>query len=188
MIQRVLVTGFEPFGGDATNPSAELALSVDGLVFGAMHVVGRVLPVEYSRSSQLLLEWMAELCPAAIICTGLAATADCIRLERTAVNEDDSAFPDNAGVIRERCAIVPGATRTLHSTLPIATILRRCSEEQLAASESEDAGRYVCNHVFFTLMHALHEKRSAVPAGFIHIPQDLPRSAEVIPIVLGALT
>ena len=114
MSQRVLVTGFEPFGGDAANPSSELALSVDGLMFGAIHVVGRVLPVEYLRSSQLLLEWMAELRPVAIICAGLAATAD--------------------------------------------------------------------------FMHALQEKGRVLPAGFIHIPQDMPRSAEIIPIMLGALT
>ncbi len=166
MIQRALVTGFEPFGGDTTNPSADLALALDGARVGRLHVIGRVLPVEYAAAGELIVEWLRELRPAVIICTGLAASADVIRIETVAVNEDDSPFPDNAGVVRERSPIVPGGPRNLNTTLPIAEIVAECSRKKIAVETSSDAGRYVCNHVFYTLLH----ERLATPAGFIHVP------------------
>jgi pyroglutamyl-peptidase len=169
VIQRALVTGFEPFGGDKTNPSADLALALNGSKVGRLHIIGRVLPVEYAAAGELILEWLRELRPTVVICTGLAASADVIRIETVAVNEDDSPFPDNAGVVRERSPIVSGGPRNLNCTLPIEEILSECSRKKIAIEPSSDAGRYVCNHVFYTLLH----ERLAIPAGFIHLPPDL---------------
>lgn len=169
MIQRALVTGFEPFGGDETNPSSDLALALDGAKVGRFDIVGRILPVEYSAAGDLIIEWLRELRPAIVICTGLAASADVIRIETTAVNENDSPFPDNAGAVRERSPIVPGGPSILKSTLPIADILAECTRMKIEVEPSSDAGRYVCNHVFYTLLH----ERLPIPAGFIHIPHGL---------------
>ena len=169
MIQRTLVTGFEPFGGDKTNPSADLALALDGSKVGRLQIIGRVLPVEYAAAGELIVEWLRELRPAVVICTGLAASADVIRIETVAVNEDDSPFPDNAGLLRERSPIVSGGPRSFNSTLPTAHILDECARKKIAIESSSDAGRYVCNHVFYTLLH----ERLAISAGFIHLPSDL---------------
>ncbi len=168
MSPRALVTGFEPFGGDTTNPSADLALALDGARVGRLHVIGRVLPVEYAAAGKLIVEWLRELRPAVVLCTGLAASADAIRIETAAVNEDDSPVPDNAGEVRERRPIVPGGPRRLNSTLPIAHIFGECARKNITIESSADAGRYVCNHVFYTLLH----ERPAIPAGFIHLPPD----------------
>lgn len=171
VIQRALVTGFEPFGGDTRNPSADLALALDGARVGRLRVNGRVLPVEYAAAGKLIVELLRELRPAVVICTGLATSADVIRIETVAVNEDDSSFPDNSGVIRECSPIVPGGPRILNSTLPIGKILGECSRKKIAVDVSSDAGRYVCNHVFYTLLN----ERLAIPSGFIHLPP-IPRT------------
>lgn len=173
----VLVTGFEPFGGDAVNPSGELALALDGGVSGVRKIAGRVLPVEYVRSVRLLLEWVEKLQPAAVICTGLSAVADSMKIERTAVNEDDCASPDNAGEIRTRRAIFPGAPKTRGSTLAVDAILRECKDRNLPVTASRSAGRYVCNHVFYSLLQTLRGQRRRIPAGFIHVPGEMPLSA-----------
>ena len=182
----MLVTGFEPFGGDAANPSGELALALNGETSGVWKIEGRVLPVEYVKSVRLLLGWIDELQPVAVICTGLSAMADSMKLERIAVNENDCASPDNAGELRERRTIFLGAPRTRGSTLVVDAILRECTARRLAVSASRNAGRYVCNHVFYSLLHTLRNDRRKIPAGFIHVPSEMSMWAmkEVIHIAI----
>ena len=172
----MLVTGFEPFGGGPVNPSGELALALNGEVLGDLKIVGRVLPVEYVRSVRMLFELIARLKPVVVICTGLSAMADSMKIERVAVNEDDCASPDNAREIRERRVIFPGEPRTRSSTLAIDAILGECTARGLVATGSRDAGRYVCNHVFYLLMQSLGESPMRIPAGFIHVPGEMPMS------------
>ena len=174
MIRHALVTGFEPFGGYAANPSAELALSLDGETAGGFHIAGRVLPVEYGTAGDLLIDWIRELRPERIICCGLAAASRAVRVETIAFNLDDSPFPDNAGIIRENRRICTAAPASLRATLPVERIITDCSARGIAVESSDDAGRYVCNHVFFRLMNELREARLPIAAGFIHLPPDLP--------------
>lgn len=170
---RALVTGFEAFGGDSVNPSADLALGLHGTTVASFQIEGRVLPVEYRASVELLRDWLRELRPAVVICTGLAASAQRIRIERTAHNEDDSPFPDNAGEVRQSRRIGDGPP-TLTATLPVNEIVRECASRHIPAEISDDAGRYVCNHVFYSLIHELAQHTARIPAGFIHVPSFLP--------------
>lgn len=174
MISRALITGFEPFGGDATNPSGKLAAALDGSVVSGLKIVGRVMPVEYDRSAELIFRWLEEVRPVVVICTGLAASAERIRVEQIAVNEDDCSSPDNANVVRTKRRIAKGAPRELRCTLAVEKILSDCAARRIPAEASSDAGRYVCNHVFFSLMHALRKQRSVIPAGFVHLPPAMP--------------
>ena len=174
MIRRALVTGFEPFGENAANPSAELALSFDGETAGEFQIAGRVLPVEYGTSGGLLVEWLHELRPERVICCGLAAASSAVRVETIAFNLDDSPFPDNAGIVRENVYICATAPASLRATLPVERIITDCSARGIPIESSNDAGRYVCNHVFFRLMNELREARLPIAAGFIHLPPDLP--------------
>jgi pyroglutamyl-peptidase len=174
VIRRALVTGFEPFGENAANPSAELALSLDGETAGGLHIAGRVLPVEYGTSGDLLLGWIRDLRPERVICCGLASASRAIRVESIAFNLDDSPFPDNAGVVRENARICATAPDSLPATLPVERVITECSERGIPVDSSIDAGRYVCNHVFFRLMNEVLEARLPIAAGFIHLPPDLP--------------
>lgn len=173
MTLRALVTGFEPFGGDSVNPSADLALGLNGTITASFQIVGRVLPVDYRASVEVLRDWLREIRPAVVICTGLAASAQRIRIERTAHNEDDSPFPDNAGEVRDSRRILNGP-ETLAATLPVNEIVRECVSRHIPAEISDDAGRYVCNHVFYSLLHELTQQTPKITAGFIHVPSSLP--------------
>ena len=97
MNARVLITGFEPFGNDSTNPSADVALALDETTVAGRTIAGMVLPVEFEESARRLKNAIREFDPELVICLGLAASRSAISLERVAVNLDDARIPDNAG-------------------------------------------------------------------------------------------
>lgn len=153
---RVLVTGFEPFGEHEVNPSALLAEALDGVV----------LPVSYARAGGALREAIAERDPELVVCFGLAHTRTEISVERFALNLDDAEAVDNDGVT-STSVIDPGGPVAYRSTLPVDAIVAALREEGIPAGASRDAGGYLCNHVFYTLMGALPE---GAQGGFVHVP------------------
>lgn len=166
MTRSILLSGFRPFGGAATNPSQELVEWVRRAP-GAPAVETTVLDVEYDRAWEQLRQAVERSRPAAVLSLGVSVEAPGIRLERIARNLDDSALQDEAGVVRRARVIAPGAPATLTTRLPVddlATALRR---RDIPASISDDAGRYVCNHIFYRM---LHELAPTVAAGFVHVP------------------
>lgn len=164
----VLVTGFEPFGGESRNPSAEVALSLDGRVIAGTSVVGRVLPCVFGRALRELRRSLVSLRPQLVICLGQAGGRSCLSLERVAINVDDARIPDNAGLTPIDQAIAPNGPVGYWSTLPIKRIMAALREAGLAAEISQTAGTFVCNHVFYGLMRTL--ARRGGRGGFIHIP------------------
>jgi pyroglutamyl-peptidase len=171
---RILVTGFEPFGSHASNPSQEI---VTALAARASAAVGRpfqlhttVLPTEYDRAASRITLLIAELSPDAIVCLGVAGKADGICLERIALNLNDAELADNAGEIRTAQPIIPGAPMAYLSTLPLAAMLQELRGARFPTSISNHAGTYVCNHVFYTARHTIEQKRATTPCGFIHVP------------------
>jgi pyroglutamyl-peptidase len=172
----VLLTGFEPFGGDAVNPSQDIARALDGSVIAGHRVVGRVLPCVFGGAPRALLSWIEELRPALVVCLGQAGGRAEISPERVAINIDDARIPDNAGAQPVDMPIVRGAPNAYWSTLPLKPIISALTTRGLPAKISNSAGTFVCNHVFFALMHSLRRRRS-VRAGFIHVPW-LPAQAD----------
>ncbi len=171
----VLLTGFEPFGGESINASARLVAALDGRVVAGRRVAGLILPVVFGAAGERLLDAINRLRPALVICTGQAAGRAAISLERVALNLADSAQPDNAGVRLVDAPVVPGGPAAYWSTLPLRPILAALRARGLPAELSLSAGGYVCNHVFYTLMHALRDA-PAVRGGFVHLPV-LPEQA-----------
>jgi pyroglutamyl-peptidase len=165
----VLVTGFEPFDGDSINPSAEIARALDGRVIVGRRVVGAVLPCVFGASTQELGRLLRQHRPAAVIATGLAGGRAEITPERVAINVDDARIPDNAGGQPIDAPVVRGGPAAYWSRLPIKTIVATLRERGLPAAVSQTAGTFVCNHVFYALMHALR-RQLRVKAGFIHVP------------------
>jgi pyroglutamyl-peptidase len=176
----LLLTGFEPFGDDpgaqSLNPSAAIAMALHGQKVGEWRVAGHVLPCEYGRSSRVLKTLMREYQPDAIVCLGQAGGRAAISIERIAVNWDEAALPDNAGTVRSGQPILKTAPAAYFSTLPIHAMRDAVLAQGLPAEISSSAGHFVCNHVFFSLMHSLSLNKTKLPAGFVHVPY-LPEQA-----------
>lgn len=164
----VLLTGFEPYGGYATNPSAEIARALDGEAFGEARVTAEVLPVVFSGMTERIEALMKAVSPRAVICLGLAPGDEMIRLERIAANVLDFDIADNAGETLQGPVRQDGVP-SLRSTLPLAGIERRIAARGIPVRGSDDAGRYLCNAVLYLALCAA-AGRSPPPCGFIHLP------------------
>lgn len=165
----VLVTGFEAFGGEAVNPSAEIARRLHGETIAGHCVVGAVLPCVFGRSSCELRRLIRRLKPALVISVGQAGGRSQVTPERIAINVDDARIADNAGRQPVDAAVVRGGPVAYLSTLPIKAIVAELARAGIPAAVSQSAGTFVCNHVFYALMHEL-ARRPGIRGGFIHVP------------------
>ena len=174
---RILLTGFEPFDKDSVNPSWEVARVLDGelIADGVVHAVQ--LPCVFGAAMTALDEALARLQPTLIISLGLAGGRTEITPERVAINIDDARIPDNAGHQPVDQSVVRDAPAAYFSTLPIKAMVRHLRDVGIPAAVSNTAGTFVCNHVFYALMHRLSRRAGpGVRGGFIHIPA-LPQQA-----------
>lgn len=164
---KVIVTGFEPFGGEEINPSALVAerLQVEGI-----QITPLLLPTEFKGCSGPLLKAIRELQPDWVVMLGQAAGRTHISLERLAVNLDDARIPDNAGHQPREQKIYDDAPAAYFSTLPVQDMIMAIHAAGVPAAISNSAGTYVCNHLFFTVMDFLARNKLPARAGFIHIP------------------
>lgn len=171
--ERVLVTGFDPFGGDRLNPSWEVAQALHGQDIGGHRVVAGQLPTEFGRSLPALQALLQAHQPRLVVCCGLAGGRDGISLERVAINVQDARIADNAGARPIDAPVVSDteAPAAYFTTLPIKAMRRALLQAGIPAEVSQTAGTFVCNHVFYGLMHLLaHGGPQGVRGGFIHLP------------------
>lgn len=165
----VLLTGFEPFGGESVNPSWQVAEALHGQTVAGATVSSLCLPCVFDRSRALLEAALDAHRPRVVLALGLAASRSEISVERVAINVDDARIADNAGARPVDVPVVAGAPAAYFATLPIKAIVAALVQAGLPAAVSQSAGTYVCNHVFYGLLHALRGS-PAVRAGFIHLP------------------
>jgi pyroglutamyl-peptidase len=165
----VLLTGFAPFGGETINPSWDAVRPLHGKRIGGHRIVARQLPVEFGASLRSLQAAIRETKPALVLCVGQAGGRAQLSLERVAINVDDARIPDNADACPIDRPIVANGPAAYFATLPIKGMLAALRDAGIPAEVSQTAGTYVCNHVFYGLMHALRATPS-VRGGFIHIP------------------
>jgi pyroglutamyl-peptidase len=172
----VLVTGFEPFGGEPSNPSEEIARALDGRRIHDVRVVGRTLPCVFSAADRELDRLLREIGPRLVVGVGQAGGRPHITPERVALNVDDARIPDNAGAQPIDRPIVRRGPAAYWSTLPIKAIVSALQAEGIPASVSQTAGTFVCNHVFYRLMHRMCRRRGS-KGGFIHVPYTIEQAA-----------
>ncbi|MFZ6649220.1 pyroglutamyl-peptidase I [Undibacterium sp. TJN25] len=172
----ILVTGFEPFGGETVNPALEAARRLHGLQLGEHRVTAMELPCEFGASIRLLEKQLAQLQPAIVLCVGQAGGRTSIDLERVAINVDDARIPDNAGFQPIDEPVIAGGPAAYFSGLPIKAITAALGAAGIPASVSQTAGTYVCNHIFYGLSHLVATQFPQVRGGFVHIPY-LPEQA-----------
>jgi len=168
-LPRILLTGFDPFGGETVNPSWEAARALHGRRIGGHRVVARQIPTEFAASLRLLKAALRETTPAIVLGVGQAGGRAQLSLERVAINLQDARIPDNAGAQPIDEPVIPGAPAAYFSTLPLKAMLAALHEAGLPAAISHTAGTYVCNHFAYAALHWSAPKRR-VRAGFIHIP------------------
>lgn len=170
--RRILVTGFEPFERDTVNPSWEVARALDGWVCEGAAVQAVQLPCVFGRAIEVLDDALAGCRPTLVVALGLAGTRLEITPERVAINVDDARIADNAGSQPIDQPVIAGAPAAYFSTLPIKAIVRDMRAAGVPASVSNTAGTFVCNHVFFALMHRLATRPELASArgGFVHLP------------------
>lgn len=172
MTATILLTGFEPFGGESVNPSWEIARALDGWLCEGRTVRAVRLPCAFGDTLRTLDEALAAHRPELAVCLGQAGGRSEISIERVALNVDDARIPDNLGRQPIDAAIVADGPAAYFSTLPIKAMARDLRDAGIAAAVSNTAGTFVCNHVFYALMHRLAS--APVPArargGFVHVP------------------
>jgi pyroglutamyl-peptidase len=167
--REILLTGFEPFAGESINPSAEIARLLHGTVIGGHRVVGALLPCVFGAAITELRKQIRATKPALVICVGQAGGRADVTPERIAINVDDARIADNASQQPIDRVIVRDGPAAYWSTLPVKSIVAALREHNIPASVSQTAGTFVCNHVFYGLMHEL-QTRSKIWGGFIHVP------------------
>ncbi len=170
----VLVTGFEPFDGETINPSMAVAQALHGLQLDGWPVHAAVLPCVFGEALDALDAALSRVRPGLVLALGQAARAE-ISVERVAINVDDARIADNAGARPIDRAIVEGGPSAYFSSLPIKAMVATMQRAGLPAAVSQTAGTFVCNHVFYGLMHGL-QQRPGVRGGFVHLPL-LPEQA-----------
>lgn len=165
----VLVTGFEPFGGEPVNPSQQIAAALHGRVIEGRTVVGLTLPCVFGVALDALDVALRTHRPALVVCVGQSGGRADLTPERVAINVDDARIPDNAGRQPVDTPVVAGGPAAYWSGLPIKAIVAALRARGLPASVSQTAGTFVCNHVFYGLMHRL-ARLPEVRGGFVHVP------------------
>jgi len=165
----VLLTGFDPFGGESVNPSWQAVQALDGRRIEGHRVVAVQLPTAFTASLETLSKALDEHAPRVVVAVGQAGGRDGMSLERVAINLIDARIPDNAGDQPVDVPVAVGGPAAYFTRLPIKAALQALTREGIAAHVSQTAGTYVCNHVFYGLMHALRDKPD-IRAGFVHVP------------------
>jgi pyroglutamyl-peptidase len=166
---KALITGFEPFGGEAVNPALE-ALQRLPAQLGALGIVTAILPAVFGRALDALEDAIVATDPDIVLCVGQAGGRAALSLERVAINVDDARIPDNAGQQPIDRPIVAGAPAAYFATLPIKAAAAALRDAGLPAVISNTAGTFVCNHVFYGLMHLAASRRLRLRGGFLHVP------------------
>ena len=166
----LLLTGFDPFDGAKSNPSWDAASALDGCVIGGHRIAARRLPTEFEASLRALRAAIRETGPSLVVCTGLAGGRKELSLERVAINVDDARIADNIGAQPVDTRIAARGPAAYFTTLPIKAMLAALEKQGIPAHVSQTAGTFVCNHVFYGLMHALR-RTPGVRGGFIHVPR-----------------
>lgn len=168
---RILLIGFEPFGGDAINSSQETvkAVACDELV--GVEIMKEMLPVSFKRVGDVLVSLIDDLRPDVVMMLGQAGTSENIRIERFALNLMDSVKGDNDGYIPDEETIFPDSHLALQSTLPLKAIKKSLTECGIPAVVSNSAGLYVCNATYFAALHHIEATGRNTKAVFIHLPK-----------------
>jgi len=168
-MKKVLITAFDPSGGETINPALTAVMALPDKMDG-IKIVKQELPTVYDKSFDILLPVLEQERPDAVISVGQAGGRASISIERIAINIDDSTLADNDGIIHTDQQIVTSSPAAYFSTLPVKYIIRDLHQAGIPASISNTAGTFVCNHIMYATLHYAALNNPDMKAGFVHVP------------------
>lgn len=175
-MKTILLTGFEPFGGEQINPSWEAVKRFNAIKVDGYTIFIAQLSCTFLQAGNELEQLIEQYQPSIVLNIGQAAGRNTISIEKVAINWIDARIPDNNGNQPVDATIISGAPDGYFSNLPLKGIMGRLNASGIPCSISYTAGTFVCNYVFYRLMHKINSENLAITGGFIHIPL-LPNQA-----------
>lgn len=166
---KVLVTGFEPFGGENTNPSWQAVHRLPDVISGA-EIIKAEIPVVFEKAGLVLAQSVKAHNPDIVLCVGQAGGADALEVERIGINLIDARIPDNDGNQPIDIPIHEDGAAAYFVTLPIKAMVERIRQAGIPANLSYSAGSYVCNTLLYEALHLAEQSYPEMKAGFIHVP------------------
>ena len=166
-MKKLLITGFEPFGGESINPSWEAVCRLPSEI-GEYSLTKLLIPVIFGEAAEKVISEAEKICPDAILCIGEAGGRDAVTPELVGINLRYAKIPDNGGNQPMDEPIIAGGENAYFSTLPIRKMAEAVSAYGIPSRVSYSAGTYVCNDVIYTLLS--HFQGSGTRVGFIHVP------------------
>ncbi|MCW6681685.1 pyroglutamyl-peptidase I [Aerococcaceae bacterium NML160702] len=166
---KILVTGFDPFGGEAINPALEAIKRLPTTIAGAAVEVLEI-PTVFHKSAEVVAAKMRNYQPDVVLCIGQAGGRTGLTPERVAINQDDARIPDNEGNQPIDVAIQADGQAAYFTTLPIKAMVEAIHQVGLPASVSNSAGTFVCNHIMYQVLYLVDKEFPQTKAGFMHIP------------------
>ena len=178
-MKKLLITGFDPFGGQLVNPSWEAVRCLPEQI-GAWQLTKLQLPTVFDRAGQMLVQAARELGADAVISVGQAGGRRGITPEVVGINLREARIPDNAGQQPVNVPVVPSGPEAYFATLPVREMVRAMEAAGLSCSLSYSAGAFVCNDVLYTLLYRF--RGTQVRVGFIHVPFLPPQGEPSLPL------
>lgn len=166
---KVLITGFDPFGGEKINPALEAVMALPDTI-GDIEVIKLEIPTVFGKSLAVIHEAVVKHQPDIVISVGQAGGRFGITPERVAINIDDARIKDNEGNQPVDVKVVENGAAAYFSNLPIKAMTQAMVNAGLPASVSNSAGTFVCNHVMYGILHMIHTEYPHMRGGFIHVP------------------
>ena len=166
-MKKLLITGFDPFGGERINPAWEAVKRLPDSI-GEYELCKLEIPTVFSKAAETVLEKAAEYCPDVILSVGQAGTRSAVTPERIAVNIRDARIPDNAGNQPRGEFCAEDGPAAYFSTVPVAAMAEAICAAGIPGTVSNSAGAFVCNDTLYLLLHRF--AGSSTRVGFIHVP------------------
>ena len=187
-MKKLLITGFEPFGGETINPSWEAVARLPEQI-GEYTLTKRLIPVVFGKAFETVMETASGLCPDVVLCIGQAGGRAAITPELVGINLRHASIPDNDGLQPKDEPILQSGAKAHFSTLPVRKMAEAIAATGVPSHVSYSAGAYVCNDVLYTLL--AHYEGGETRVGFIHIPysteQGKTPSMEMADIMKGLI-
>ncbi len=166
---KILVTGFDPFGGEAVNPAYEAVKLLPKNIKGA-EIITIEIPTVFGRGAEMVEKAIVEHKPNAVVCIGQAGGRSCISIERIGVNLKEASIPDNDGNQPADEKIKEDGENAYFATIPVKAMVNNVRKNGIPSHLSYTAGTYVCNDVMYSLLYMLDKKYKDIKGGFIHVP------------------
>lgn len=166
---KILVAGFDPFGGESINPALESTKGLPDVIHGAK-IEKIEIPTVFHKSKEVLKKAIEGFQPDVILCVGQAGGRNAVTPERVALNIDDARIPDNEGNQPIDTLIQKDGENAYFSSLPIKAMVENIRKNGIQSTVSNSAGTFVCNHIMYQTLYLIDKKYSDIIGGFVHVP------------------